>query len=172
MLKYLCFVEPKYIIIIFNEIKEKIHIDNFMNLFLNYFQQQFIEGRDIDSWNYCNMFRNRTNNCCEGYNTRLNGFFKTKPNIYKLLIILKEEESFIYKNYIQSEFNFLHKIKKTDNDFVFINVMDIYYHIKNICKVSGNDYNNINDDQLKIYANMYFKKLNDICEELAMDFEN
>jgi hypothetical protein len=50
--------------------------------------------------------------------------------------------------------------------------MDIYYHIKNIFEVSGNDYNNLNDDQLKIYANMYFKKLNDICEELAMDFEN
>jgi hypothetical protein len=35
--------------------------------------------------------------------------------------------------------------------------MDIYYHIKNIFEVSGNDYNNLNDDQLKIYANMYFK---------------
>ena len=66
----------------------------------------------------------------------------------------------------------MHKIKKTDNDFVFINIMDIYYHIKNIFEVSRNDYNNSNDDQLKIYANMYFKKLNDICEELALDFEN
>ena len=66
----------------------------------------------------------------------------------------------------------MYKLKKTDNDFVFINIMDIYYHIKNIFEVSRNDYNILNDDQLKIYANMYFKKLNDICEELALDFEN
>ena len=143
-----------------------------MNPFLNYFQQNFIEGRDIVSWNYCKMYKNRTNNCCEGYNTRLNGFFKTKPNIYKLLIVLKEEESFIYKNYIQSQFNFFRKKRKSDNDFVFTNIMDIYYHIKNIFEVSRNDYNNLNEDQLKIYANMYFKKLNDVCEELALDFEN
>ena len=99
MLKYLCFVEPKYVKIIFNEIKEKIHINDFMIPFLNYFQQQFIDGRDIDSWNYYNMFRNRTNNCCEGYNMRLNGFFKTKPNIYKLLIILKDEEPYTQELY-------------------------------------------------------------------------
>ena len=85
--------------IIFNEIKEKIHINDFMIPFLNYFQQQFIDGRDIDSWNYYNMFRNRTNNCCEGYNMRLNGFFKTKPNIYKLLIILKDEEPYTQELY-------------------------------------------------------------------------
>ena len=45
------------------------------------------------------MFRNRTNNCCEGYNMRLNGFFKTKPNIYKLLIILKDEEPYTQELY-------------------------------------------------------------------------
>lgn len=43
------------------------------------------------------MYKNRTNNCCEGYNTRLKGYFNWKSNIYKLLIKLKEEEDLFIK---------------------------------------------------------------------------
>ena len=171
MLKYLCFVEPKYVKIIYTEILEKVHIEEFMLPFVEYFNMNFIEGRNIDTWNYCGMYTNRTNNCCEGYNTRLNGYFNSKPNIYKLLFKLKDEEELIYKNYIQSKYSFIHKYKKDDNHFVFINMMNIYNHIKNIFEVSGNDYNNLNDRELKIYANMYYLSLNDICEQLALDFD-
>ena len=69
-----------------------------MMLFIDYFNLNFIEGRNIEEWNYCRMYTNRTNNCCEDYNTRLNEYFNSNPNIYKLLIKLKDEEVFIYKN--------------------------------------------------------------------------
>ena len=81
MLKYLCFIEPKYVKIIYNEILEKMHIEEFMMPFIDYFNLQFIEGRNIETWNFCRIYTNRTNNCCEGYNTRLNEHFNVKPNI-------------------------------------------------------------------------------------------
>lgn len=51
-----------------------------------------------------------------------------------------------------------------------MNIMVIYNHIKNIFKVWGNDYNNLNDSQLKLYANMYYLTLSDICEQLDLVF--
>ena len=139
--------------------------------FIDYLNLNFIEGRNIETWNYCRMYTNRTNNCCEGYNTRLNGYFNLKPNIYKLLFKLKDEEDLIYKNYIQSKYNFIHRYKKDDNNFLFMNIMVIYNHIKNIFEIIGNDNNNLNDRQLKFYANMYYLTLNDIYEQLALDFD-
>ena len=107
MLKYLCFIEPKYAIIVYNKIKEEVEIENFMIPYIKYFEDNFIKGRDKDSWNYYNMYSNRTNNCCEGYNSKLNEYFKVKPHIFKLIIKLKEEESIIIKKFTQSEFNLL-----------------------------------------------------------------
>ena len=37
MLKYLCFIDPKFIEPVFSLIKERIKIDVFMNPFVNYF---------------------------------------------------------------------------------------------------------------------------------------
>ena len=54
------------------------------------------------------------------------------------------------------------RYKKDDNNFVFMNIMVIYNHIKNIFEVSGNDYNNLNDRKLKFYANMYYLNHNHI----------
>ena len=51
-----------------------------------------------------------------------------------------------------------------------MNIMVIYNHIKNIFKVWGNDYNNLNDSQLKLYANMYYLTLSVICEQLDLVF--
>ena len=112
MLKYLCFIDPKFVEPVFSLIKERIKIDVFMNPFVNYFYENFLYNKDINSWNYWNIYNNRTNNCCEGYNSRLNDFFKTKPHIFKFLLKLKDEESLIYKNYIQIEFTLFKKYRK------------------------------------------------------------
>ena len=103
MLKYLCFIEPIYVKLVYNKIIEIIKIDDFMKPYIDYFKTNFIEGYNIKTWNYWGIFKNRTNNCCEGYNSKLNDYFKTKPHIYKLLMKLKEEEVVIYKNYMQNE---------------------------------------------------------------------
>ena len=76
-----------------------------------------------------NIYYNRKNNCCEGYNSRSNDFFKTKPHIFKFLLKLKDEESLIYKNYIQIEFTLFKKYKKDQNDFIFSNIMDTKFKL-------------------------------------------
>ena len=75
MLKYLCFIDPTFVESVFSLIKENIKIDDFMNRFVNYFCEKFLCNKDINNWNYWNIYNNCTNNCCERYNSRLNDFF-------------------------------------------------------------------------------------------------
>ena len=112
MLKYLCFIEPIFVEPVFYLIKEKIKIDDFMIPFVDYFYDNYLCNKDINSWNYWNIYNNRTNNCCEGYNSRLNDFFKTKPHIFKFLLKLKDKESLIYKNIFKLSLIYLKSIRK------------------------------------------------------------
>ena len=43
------FVEPKYTKIIYTETLEKVHIEEFMMPFIDYFNLHFIEGRYIET---------------------------------------------------------------------------------------------------------------------------
>ena len=104
-------------------------------------------------------------NCCEGYNSKLNEYFKFKPHIFKLILKLKEEESIIIKKFTQSEFNLLKKIRKDDNNFIFNNIMEVTLRIKDIFKLSDRKYKDLSEQELILQGSMYFKKLNDVINE-------
>ena len=43
--------------------------------FFIYFRDTYIIRFNPELWNYFNIANDRTNNVCEGYNNRINGFF-------------------------------------------------------------------------------------------------
>ena len=59
--------------------------------------------------------------------------------------------------------------------FIYFNRIKylIYYWldlIRNIIKVFGDEYNNLNFSQLKLITNVHYLIINDVCEQLAFDF--
>ncbi len=109
MLKYLCFIEPFYNEEIYKLIINRVEIEDFMKPYVEYFNNDFIKDKNINTCNYWKMYRNRTNNCCEGYNSKIKDLFKTKPHIYKLIIKLKDKEENIFKRCTRGEMLLLKK---------------------------------------------------------------
>ena len=61
----------------------------------DYFVSQWLENPHlpISTWNVCGE-EHRTNNTCEGYNSKLNRAVRKKhPNIYELIKVLQVEEA-------------------------------------------------------------------------------
>lgn len=70
-------------------------IDEKITEYLEYFIENYIEGPyHIELWNHFIADSPKTNNHVESYNHRLNTIVSCKhPNIWKLITILKEEET-------------------------------------------------------------------------------
>ena len=94
----LAYIDPIYVIPVFNYIKDKNRIPAFKK-FLEYFENNYLKIYPLKNWNYFDCIENTTNNCCESYNNKLNSFFPKKPTFFKLLYKLREEEDFIMKEH-------------------------------------------------------------------------
>ena len=73
---YLC--NPNYIKDVLELIKRENVSDNF-ELFLDYFESQYLKKFPIESWNYYKNSRHLTNNSCEAYNCKLRKLFSKNP---------------------------------------------------------------------------------------------
>ena len=67
--------------------------------FLNYFNNNYLLKYDRNNWNYYKNIKYETNSTSESYNNYLNSLFPKKPTFYKLLYVLKKEESLLYDDY-------------------------------------------------------------------------
>jgi len=95
------FINPERINDIYNEIKcmcQTKNYDSFLK-FLEYFEQTYLHNYDINQWNYCNYTDFLTNNYLESLNNFLNKLLGKNPSFYKLINILKKDESLSYKDY-------------------------------------------------------------------------
>lgn len=93
---YLC--DPSYVKIVFNIIENENTNKNF-GLFLEYFKKEYLKIFPVEGWNYYLDYRYCTNNACEGYNSKLNKLFQSKPSFFKLLHELRYEEQDIVNTY-------------------------------------------------------------------------
>ena len=95
------FINPEYIFDVYVKIaflSKKNKYDNF-SVFLEYFKVNYLHKYDVNDWNYYNNIEHITNNSSESYNNYLNNLFPKKPSFYKLIIILKKEESLSYNDF-------------------------------------------------------------------------
>ena len=95
------FINPEYIYDIYVKIaflSKKNKYDNF-SVFLEYFKVNYLHKYEVNDWNYYNNIEHITNNSSESYNNYLNNLFPKKPSFYKLIIILKKEESLSYNDF-------------------------------------------------------------------------
>ncbi|ORX73428.1 hypothetical protein BCR32DRAFT_285656 [Anaeromyces robustus] len=87
------FINPNYIFDIHNKIKRECQENNYNQFldFLEYFNDNYLQGYDIKYWNYYNGIEHITNNVSELYNKYLKLLFQNKPTFYKLIHKLKKE---------------------------------------------------------------------------------
>ena len=64
--------------------------DKFVN---DYFKKTYLEKYNIKDWNYFKIFDHRTNNAYESYHHILNAKFNSKPTIWKLINVIRNEEN-------------------------------------------------------------------------------
>jgi len=83
--------------------------------FLDFFYNNYLLKYDLDSWNYYNNIEHITNNASESFNNYLNNLFPKKPTFYKLIIILRKEESLSYTDYEKRNNGILEKKRKIIN---------------------------------------------------------
>ena len=95
------FINPEYIVEIYKEIKNKCKTNNYVQFlkFLEYFEENYLNGYKINEWNYYYCIEHITNNASESFNKYLNYLIPTKPNFYKLVNILREEENASFLDY-------------------------------------------------------------------------
>eukprot|EP00833_Pecoramyces_ruminatium_P010053 jgi/Orpsp1_1/1184085/evm.model.c7180000087964.1 len=67
--------------------------------FLEYFEKTYIINFKINEWNYYNCIEHITNNASESFNDYLNYLIPSKPNFYRLVNVLREEENVSYLEY-------------------------------------------------------------------------
>ena len=92
----LSFIDPNYVVKLFNIIKQKNNSENFIG-FLNYFENTYLIRYEISTWNYFEKIEHTKNNCCESYNNKISSYFNKKPIYLKLIYILRKEEGDISK---------------------------------------------------------------------------
>ena len=81
IIKTLCYINPKYVINVFNLIIEEANesdekVERFV---IDYFKKQYIDKYNIKDWNYFKIYEHRTNNACESYHHSLYSKFNSKP---------------------------------------------------------------------------------------------
>ena len=91
-IKTLSFMDPRYIIDVYEFIKEDAEDNEKDTAFVNYFETTYLQKYDPNNWNYYRVFDHRTNNACESHNHVLNSMFNSKPTIWKFISIIREEE--------------------------------------------------------------------------------
>ncbi|ORX76115.1 hypothetical protein BCR32DRAFT_284513 [Anaeromyces robustus] len=67
--------------------------------FLEYFKNNYLHKYNTNNWNYYKNIEHITNNASESFNNYLNNLFSKKPSFFKLIYILKKEESLSYNDY-------------------------------------------------------------------------
>eukprot|EP00833_Pecoramyces_ruminatium_P003019 jgi/Orpsp1_1/1177051/evm.model.c7180000060003.1 len=95
------FINPEYIFEIYCKIKNRCKenkFEQFLN-FLDYFEKTYIINFKINEWNYYNCIEHITNNASESFNNYLNYLIPSKPNFYRLVNVLREEENVSYLEY-------------------------------------------------------------------------
>ena len=66
-----------------NLLKKKKDNEHFQ-LFLKYFEDNYLKKYEINYWNYYNNIENTTNNFCESHNNKLNNYFQKMTFLYVL----------------------------------------------------------------------------------------
>lgn len=67
-IKTLSFIDPRYIIDVYEFIKEDAEDNEKDTAFVNYFETTYLRKYDPKNWNYYRVFDHRTNNTCESHN--------------------------------------------------------------------------------------------------------
>ncbi|ORX61817.1 hypothetical protein BCR32DRAFT_251741 [Anaeromyces robustus] len=95
------FINPEYIFDIYFKIKSACKKKNYSNFleFLEYFKNNYLHKYNTNNWNYYKNIEHITNNASESFNNYLNNLFPKKPSFFKLIYILKKEESLSYNDY-------------------------------------------------------------------------
>ena len=68
------YIDPNYVIPIFNYIKDFNQNPSFKKI-LEYFENNYLKICPLKNLNYFDCIENTANNCCESYNNKLNNFF-------------------------------------------------------------------------------------------------
>ena len=140
------FINPDYIIDIFNKIKkicDEKKYKNFHN-FLDYFKNTYLLSYDVKNWNYYDNIEHLTNNASESFNNYLNNLFSKKPTFFKLIYTLKKEESLNYSDYSRRIGGIWKKRKKVLGRTDEIDILIGYYKdLEAELIENGKDRNNI-----------------------------
>lgn len=159
-IKTLSFMDPRYIIDVYEFIKEDVEDNEKDTAFVNYFETTYLQKYDPNNWNYYRVFDHRINNACESHNHVLNSMYNSKPTIWKFISIIREEEEEIRLkifNIREGEFNLR---KKKFYSFKQICLKSYDTISKNIEEVNNSD---IGDDIKK-------EKILNIWYDALLDF--
>ena len=108
------FINPDYIIDIYNKIKkicEDKNNKNFHN-FLYYFKKTYLLSYDVKNWNYYDNIDHLTNNVSESFNNYMNNLFYKKPTFNKLIYIKKRGIFKLFRLF-KEDWRYLEKKKKS-----------------------------------------------------------
>ena len=150
----MAFIPTIYIIPVFELLVEKAETLKNPNLdsFITYFSKEWINGTEIEYWNYYNDFEIKTNNPSESYNNKINKIFNNKKPflnhaLYEYRVLINES----YDHYQENIAN--HGAEEINKD-------PLRNKIKNIFDIYGMDYNQLRldneGDDINMDSDVYY----------------
>ncbi len=122
---------------------------NELNSFFIYFRETYIKRFNPELWNYYNIANHRTNNVCEGYNNRINGFFSQKPTLWQLINHLSSPDIVHTRTFITTLSGGVDYVRRTQRVNILSNEEkiikknyegDVEFGLKKIKYYDGGDY--------------------------------
>lgn len=165
-IKTLCYIDPFYVNSVFNIITmDAENLEDSDRKFVNkYFKKTYLDKFNIKDWNYYKCYDHKTNNSCESYNHALNSKFNTKPTIWKLISVLKQEEYNLTLDLENIKKGILKKKKRGIKSFVatYKKYYDTLDQKINLIK------NSDSDEKTEAITNIWY----DACLDLPLYEEN